>query len=128
MTLKQLRLIFTKTEGHCHFCGDKLIFERRGFIRGKKARGAWEVDHLRQRAKGGADHLENYLPACTECNRLRWNRTGLTMRRILRWGLLAVEEIKKASLVRVYLKKKMSLRLQKNKKRRRQVGLVRKTP
>ena len=30
MTKQQLNEIVQKTDGHCHFCGDKVSFERRG--------------------------------------------------------------------------------------------------
>jgi 5-methylcytosine-specific restriction endonuclease McrA len=31
--------------------------------------GAWEVDHIRPRSRGGTDYLRNLVPACIECNR-----------------------------------------------------------
>jgi hypothetical protein len=48
-TDKQLREIFDKTGGHCHFCGDRVYFKRYGW-KGWKDRtplkGAWESDHV----------------------------------------------------------------------------------
>ena len=90
-----LRLIFSLTSGHCHFCGDKLFFSRRGMKKGQPEKGAWEVDHVIQKHKGGKNAVENYLPACVRCNRLRWHRKGRALREILILGLIAQDEIKK---------------------------------
>ncbi len=88
----ELRAIFDKTSGHCHFCGDPLRFENRGWS--ETPDGHWEVDHVIQRDKGGAVAPENCLPACTRCNRLRWHRTGDAIRELLWLGTIAVKEIK----------------------------------
>ena len=96
-TNKQLREIFDKTAGHCHFCGDLLYFKRHGRKEGTPHKGAWEVDHVIQRAKGGAKGPENCLPACVRCNRLRWHRRGREMRELLTLGLVAKYEIKRGS-------------------------------
>jgi hypothetical protein len=70
-----LRQIWEKTHGHCHFCGDLVEFEKRGWKDGD-LNGYWEVDHVIQKGKGGSKSFENCLPACTRCNRLRWHRHG----------------------------------------------------
>ena len=72
MRESDLREIFDKTNGHCHFCGDPIEFGNRGWS--EKPDGHWEKDHVIQRDKGGAHTSENCLPACTRCNRLRWAR------------------------------------------------------
>lgn len=92
MTDAQYRQIWNKTNGHCHFCGDPVSLRKRGYRR-QRADGCWEVDHVAQRAKGGATLVENCLPACTSCNRLRWHRTGAELREILRLGLVAKREM-----------------------------------
>ena len=92
MTEPQLRKIWNKTKGHCHFCGDKLVRGGRGWTR-KNHRGFWEVDHVIQRAKGGRKTADNCLPACTRCNRLRWHRTGKAVQRLLLLGVIAQAEI-----------------------------------
>lgn len=89
----QLRKIFGKTNGHCHFCGNKLAFKKRGKKSGK-LEGYWEVDHVIQRAKGSRSSSENYLPACVGCNRLRWDRPGLKLRKLIFLGIIANEQIK----------------------------------
>lgn len=61
MNEKNLRSIFEKTQGHCHFCGDPIIFERRGWKDGD-LEGYWEVDHVIQLDKGGSPSSENCLP------------------------------------------------------------------
>jgi hypothetical protein len=87
---KRLLKIFLKTEGHCHFCGDELDFEKRGWD--ANLTGRWEVDHVIQRKKRGASTAANYLPACTRCNRLRWSRTGTSLRAVIFLGLVARDE------------------------------------
>jgi len=66
-----LREIFDKTGGHCHFFGDSLRFDCRGWS--ERMNGHWEVDHVVQRGKGGVRSADNCLPTCTRCNRLRWH-------------------------------------------------------
>ncbi len=95
MTNNTLKAIFSRTSGHCHFCGDRLFFARRGIKKGQPEKGAWEVDHVIQKDKGGKNAAENYLPACVRCNRLRWHRKGRALRELLLLGLIAKKEIKK---------------------------------
>jgi 5-methylcytosine-specific restriction endonuclease McrA len=81
MRESSLRRIFDKTDGHCHFCGDAITFENRGWAEAPD--GHWEVDHVIQKDKGGAKSADNCLPACMRCNRLRWHRKGKSIREIL---------------------------------------------
>ena len=91
---QRIRTIWEKTGGCCHFCGDPVKLSRRGYSRAGSD-GSWEIDHVNQRAKGGRSGVENYLPACTRCNRLRWHRTGARLRQVLVLGLIARREIEK---------------------------------
>jgi len=116
MTESALRRIFDKTTGHCHFCGDPIVFENRGWI--AKPRGHWEVDHVIQRHKGGIKSAENCLPACTRCNRLRWHRTGAGLREVLLLGVLAAKEIKAGTRMGHQLKELRTTRLAQNVLRR----------
>ena len=97
MTENQLRQVFDRTRGHCHFCGDPLEFEMRGWA--SKLAGHWEVDHVVQRGKGGERSTANCLPACTRCNRLRWHRTGPAVRELLLLGLVAADEVKRQTRI-----------------------------
>jgi 5-methylcytosine-specific restriction endonuclease McrA len=56
MTETQLHRIWEKTKGHCHFCGDPVEFEKRGWIDGDLS-GYWEIDHIIQKGKGGSHAL-----------------------------------------------------------------------
>jgi hypothetical protein len=94
VTELQLREIWKKTDGHCHFCGDPVSLRKRGYRR-QRADGCWEVDHVVQRHRGGEVSIENCLPACTSCNRLRWHRRGAAIRELLVLGLIAKSEIEK---------------------------------
>ncbi len=117
MDSKTLREIWDKTKGHCHFCGDPVTFELRGWKEGS-LKGYWEVDHIIQRQKGGSKTAENCLPACTRCNRLRWHRTGKDMRRILMYGLVAQEEINKRTSVGEAIIRRHKHRMAVNRSRR----------
>lgn len=121
MTERKLRQIWEKTQGHCHFCGDPLIFEKRGWIEGDLT-GYWEVDHVIQKQKGGSKSAENCLPACTRCNRLRWHRKGEAVRELLLLGLIARDEIVKSTPTGRILMKLREKRLAQNKARRKRVG------
>src|SRR5438105_13177574 len=55
---KRLLKIYLKTDGHCHFCGDELEFEKRGWH--ANLSGRWEVDHVIQRKKLGPSMAANY--------------------------------------------------------------------
>ncbi len=94
---KRIRAIWEKTGGRCHFCGDPVRLNGRGYT-GPGSDGSWEIDHVTQRAKGGLSGVENYLPACTRCNRLRWHRTGAQLRQVLVLGLIARREIEKLTV------------------------------
>lgn len=118
MTEVTLRAIFDRTTGHCHFCGDPIVFKNRGWV--KFPRGHWEVDHVIQRHKGGLKGAENCLPACTRCNRLRWHRTGDAIRDLLFLGVLAVGEIKRGT--------ETGRQLQQLRKRRLAENLLRRSP
>jgi HNH endonuclease len=116
MNEDRLSEIFQKTGGYCHYCGDRLRFANRGWS--ANPRGHWEVDHVIQRGKGGSSSAENCLPACTECNRLRWARTGPALRRLVRLGLIATEEIDRRSPLGLDLEAMLKRRSLENENRR----------
>ena len=87
-TKNKIKEIFSKTKGHCHFCGDPLILERYGRKDLDDLDGAWETDHIIQKGKGGRKEAENCLPACLRCNRLRWHRKGNDLRDLILLGLM----------------------------------------
>lgn len=55
--------VWLKTDGRCAYCG-KVLHYNRNFTR----------DHLDPRAAGGSNGIENLVPACEECNRLKGDR------------------------------------------------------
>jgi hypothetical protein len=118
MTEHGLRKIFDKTSGHCHFCGDPITFENRGWS--DTPDGHWEADHVIQKGKGGAKSAENCLAACMRCNRLRWHRTGKSIREILLLGMIARKEVRRGSPLGKQLKVLRDTRLKENEWRREQ--------
>ena len=88
--------VFQKTQGICHFCGDILEFEKYD-LRDENEPGDWNYDHVNQKDKGGAKHIENCLPAHVTCNRIRWNYKGDRLRELISLGIIADEEIRKGT-------------------------------
>lgn len=81
LTVRQRTAVLAKTAGTCHVCGG---------LSGT----ASQADHVIPHERGGTDTLENYLPICRECNRLRWSYGPEVLRMILRFGILAKHEIR----------------------------------
>lgn len=73
-----LRAVYAKTNGRCHLCHKRLAFSN---YNSHGERGAWEVDHSIPVVNGGADHLNNLLPAHTSCNRSKQARSSRSARR-----------------------------------------------
>lgn len=116
----QLAEVFSRTKGHCHFCGDPLVYDSYG--KEDHVEGAWEIDHVIQKGKGGSEDISNCLAACRKCNRLRWHRTGQGVRDLLLYGLIAKDEIKKKSPVGKAIEELREKRLLTNQSRRRSLG------
>jgi len=73
--------IAEKTGRTCHVCGGAL---------GAK----WQADHIVPHTLGGKATLDNFLPICKECNRLRWFYSPDVIRLIMRLGTYAKNEIR----------------------------------
>lgn len=94
-----------KTGGTCHVCGGPL--------------GArWQADHVVPHKLGGQATIENYLPICKECNRLRWSHSPEVIRLILRLGVYAKNEIRHETELGERLISLVLTRLHGNRKRR----------
>lgn len=66
--VKQLQLLINKFGGECHYCGEATNSKY-----GHKRQATKE--HVVPRAFGGANTMENYVLACSECN----NNRGTTL-------------------------------------------------
>lgn len=75
---RTLDVIYAKTGGDCHCCGQPLKRDQYGQL---NASSGWEVDHSKPRKQGGSDHLNNLFPACIPCNRANGARHGRKRRR-----------------------------------------------
>lgn len=60
---KERKEIYNKCNGHCAYCGAEITF------RGMQA------DHVHPLRRGGADTVENMLPACRNCNHYKHTLT-----------------------------------------------------
>jgi len=76
-TEPSLRIIYDRTDGHCHICHRKVHFKN---YAKSGARGSWEVEHSIARCLGGTDHGNNLRPACVSCNRSKGTKTTRTAR------------------------------------------------
>ena len=59
--------IFSKTNGHCFYCGKKLQLRKRN------AKDYMTKDHLNPKANGGSNYISNLVPSCKSCNTLKGN-------------------------------------------------------
>lgn len=69
--------VLKRTGARCHICGRDL-----------KGR-SFAVDHIWPLDLEGTNRTENLLPACSECNHLKWHNDPETIRRILFLGMVA---------------------------------------
>lgn len=83
MNISQRQQILEKTGGLCHICGCD--------VRKKP----WQADHVRPRKRGGENDPANFLPSCATCNRMKWHRGPIKIRKIIELGLYAFNEIKR---------------------------------
>lgn len=74
LTPAQRQLVYVKTDGHCHVCGVKVPLSK------------FHADHVQAHTHGGEHAEANYLPACADCNRLRWHYTAQEIQLILKLG------------------------------------------
>ena len=111
-------LIFQKTQGICHFCGDELGFEKYD-LKDETEPGDWNYDHVNQKFKGGSKDIENCLPAHTTCNRIRWNYKGERLRELISLGIVADGEIRKDTALGRRLKEIRAKRKEQTRNRRR---------
>ena len=56
LTAAERREIYDKCDNHCAYCGEYIRYED------------MQVDHVMPLHKGGADSIDNMLPACRSCN------------------------------------------------------------
>lgn len=81
LSKKERAVVYAKTGGLCHICGGEL---------GK----SWNADHVKPFSVGGGSEIDNFLPACRTCNRLKWNWDPENIRRMMKLGTIAAQEIK----------------------------------
>ena len=81
LTLAERKIVRAKTGGRCHVCGGLL---------GKN----WCADHVLAHCRSGDHAVDNYLPACTICHRLRWHYKPGRFRKILALGVYVATEIR----------------------------------
>jgi 5-methylcytosine-specific restriction endonuclease McrA len=86
LSAQERSVIFQKTGGLCHICAGELDLR-------------WTADHIKPLAKGGENSLDNFLPACSPCNRLKWHRSPEAIRFIMQLGTYANREIEQDTVL-----------------------------
>ena len=109
LTPKQRARIRAKTGGTCHVCGGPVGTD-------------WQADHVVPRLWGGAHREDNYLPACRTCNRLRWMYSPQVFQLVIRFGLIAKQEIRHNTSLGQQLLKRGRSAFHGNWLRRRRAG------
>lgn len=56
LSAKERKQIYDKYNGHCAYCGTEITFRE------------MQADHIYPLRLGGADTIENLVPACRSCN------------------------------------------------------------
>ena len=106
MTPNQRQLVLDKTGGLCHICGTNMNNKE------------WQADHVQPRKRGGSNDPSNYLPTCRECNRMKWHRGPIKIRKTIELGLYAFREVKNGTDLGKELKLLRTKRRKENKSRR----------
>jgi 5-methylcytosine-specific restriction endonuclease McrA len=97
--------VLAKTAGTCHVCGGAVGDE-------------WQADHVVPFIRGGTSELDNYLPICVTCNRLRWSYPPTVFRMVIRLGIYAKDEIKRDTPLGRQLLRLATTRLARSHRRR----------
>ena len=105
LTATERKQIYQKTQGHCHICGMSLTGQ------------SWGADHVVPHIRGGANDINNFLPACVTCNRLRWHYNARRLKKILRLGVYLNKEIDKKTPLGRQIERFYQGRIKKNKER-----------
>ena len=109
LTSKQRVRIRAKTGGTCHVCGGPLGSD-------------WQADHVVPHHLGGPHTEDNYLPACRTCNRLRWMYSPRVLQLVIRFGLIAKQEIRHNTQLGEQLLRRGRSAFHDNWRRRRRVA------
>ncbi len=86
LTKSERRLIFEKTDGKCHICGQIL------------AQNKFEADHVKSHSQDGSNKIDNFLPSCKTCNNYRWDYLADELQWILKIGVWARTEIERSTI------------------------------
>ena len=106
MTGKQRKIVHSKTNGRCHFCGVKLPIDN------------FQADPVVCHVRGGNHSEDNYLPSCFICNNYRWHYLPRELQIILKMGVWARTQVEHQTAVGMEIanrySKKESSRIKRN--------------
>lgn len=83
MSKEERQVIYIKTGGKCHVCGQEILMDK------------FEADHVKSHSSGGTSITDNFLPACKTCNNYRWHYLSEEFKWILKLGVWARTEIER---------------------------------
>ena len=81
LTKEERKLIYLKTAGKCHVCGQEILIDK------------FEADHVKSYSSGGTSVTDNFLPSCKTCNNYRWHYLPEEFQWILKLGVWARTEV-----------------------------------
>lgn len=76
---RKLRLeVLKKTNGFCYYCYEELPPDITVFEEGHEIMtvSAWDCDHVVPVSAGGKTTLDNLVPSCKRCNRIKSNKVN----------------------------------------------------
>ena len=71
LTKAERQQVYEKYDGRCAYCGKEIEFKD------------MQVDHLVSLHNGGADSMDNYMPACRMCNHYKRTASLETFRKLI---------------------------------------------
>ncbi len=83
----QRKIIHSKTNGRCHFCGIKVPIDK------------FQADHVVCHTRGGIHNEDNYLASCPTCNNYRWHYLPRELQIILKLGVWAKTEVENQTAI-----------------------------
>src|SRR5687767_2393015 len=94
LTKKQRKIIHSKTDGRCHFCGIRVPIDK------------FQADHVVCHVRGGNHAEDNYLPSCFICNNYRWHYLARELQIILKMGVWARAQVEDQTNIGMEIAKK----------------------
>lgn len=87
LTKQEREVIYYKTGGLCHICGNELEIDD------------FSADHVKPYSQKGTECVDNFLPSCHPCNGYRWNYKPEEIQWIFKLGVWLKTKIQEKSKI-----------------------------